>query len=343
MKILRKALYIVPLIILFSIEKELFSQSLYFSQAYSAHLTLNPANTGRFDGDWQAVALYRQQGYNLSDDYQSSYFSFEYPFYFDNQRVDAGIYYSRDNSAGGTLPVDRLNISVANSIVINPGSVVHFGLQGAVVHKQVTWSNITFPDQYNRDTGMFDPGLPTYGYGESVATTYLDMGFGLVYSYMFDQGIVKAGYSMQQVNRPGESFFGIDNNLPVKHVLHAKGDLNTGNSLFFIPTFTGITMNRAYEIMAGVNAGLYIGEWLGMYQNSVITGLHLRSLPWRDSKGIIFSLGGSWQYWNFMLSYDADISSSNQPGYNYSALELSVGFRLPSTDITRKTVQWERY
>ncbi|GAO28904.1 type IX secretion system membrane protein PorP/SprF [Geofilum rubicundum] len=133
------------------------AQGIHFSQAYSAHLTLNPANTGRHNGDWRAVGIFRQQGHHMGNDYQTAYFSFENPYYVKEEKLDVGLYYSRDNSAGHTFPVDRINLSAGHGIRLNHMSYLHAGVQLAWVHKQINMNGLSFPDQYNRETGGFDP------------------------------------------------------------------------------------------------------------------------------------------------------------------------------------------
>jgi len=44
-----------------------------------------------------------------------------------------------------------------------------------------------------------------------------------------------------------------------------------------------------------------------------------------------------------MLAYDTDISKSRGNSIAGSGFEISVTYKLPSTEITQKTIQWERY
>lgn len=319
------------------------AQSIHFSQAYSAHLTLNPANTGRFNGDWRAVVMHRQQGYRLSNDYQSSYFSFEHPFYIRNENFFAGIYYARDNSAGNTLPSDRLNISVANAIRISHDAYLQAGLQVAWVHKQIDWSRITFPDQYNRDLGGFDPGLPTADQFENSKTSYLDVGFGLLYTQSLRRGPMSFGYSLQQINRPTETFFDDPYTLALKHVWHSKADLDLNARMFVIPVALFMKNGSASSSLVGLNIGHNLNEWVAGSFNSVLAGVHMRNADKGKARALIFSAGTVWQYWTFMLSYDSDISNTKTSRFTASGLELGVVYKLPSTRINRITVPCERY
>lgn len=334
-------LFVIPIGCFFLDNERLVAQTFHFSDAYSTHLVLNPANTGRFNGEWRAVGVYRQQGENNAHDYQTGFFSFEHPFYFKNERIDAGIYFLSDNSANGTLPVNRVNLSLGHGVRLGLRSILYGGIQLAGVHKQVKWDGITFPDQYNRNTGGFDPTMPTGDLFENSSTFYLDAGFGMVFLRQWDFGMASFGYSAQQLNRPRETFFDVDNNLSMKHVFHAKGDFVINERLFVIPSLVGIYVNKASETMFGGHLGYNVNDWLNQ-KNNIIAGLHLRNVT-SERRSVVLSAGLSWQYWSCMVAYDMDIGASTAAKYNSSTIELGVTYKLPSTDLTRKMVPCERY
>ncbi len=318
------------------------AQGIHFSQAYSAHLTLNPANTGRYNGDWRAVGIFRQQGHHMGNDYQTAYFSFENPFYVKEEKLDAGLYYSRDNSAGNTFPVDKVNLSAGHGIRINHRSYLHAGVQVAFVHKQINRNGLSFPDQYNRATGGFDHTQATAEQLENNRTFYPDAGFGLVYARTLATGVVSAGYSVQQINRPKESFFGVDQNLPTKHIWHGKGDIGINHKVFLVPALIYMHTGNNQMSLAGLNIGYNLDQWLNQH-NSLIAGIHLRNATVEKSQSLIFSGGANWQYWTFMMAFDTDISKARSSSISGSGLELSVIYKLPSTRISQKMIQWERY
>ena len=316
-------------------------QVIHFSQAYEAHLVLNPANTGRFNGDWRAVGAYRHQGDNLSNDYSTIFLSFEKPFYLRSEKINTGFFYSRDNSAGGTFPVDRLNISVASGVWLSGNSMLSAGIQVAYVHKQVNWNGITFPDQYNRDTGGFDPSLPTGDMREASTTSFLDLGLGLVYSKTLRKSVITVGYSLQQINQPTESFFDLEEKLPVKHFFHLKGDIPLSNHLFVIPSGVVVTQGQNNALLAGAHLGYNIRDWYSV-SNSVIGGVHFRNAALFNVRSLVASVGLTWQFYKFMVSYDMPLGSAPSD-FNNSALEFTFGFRIPSTDLNYKTIPCERY
>lgn len=330
------------ILVLAGISYPSMAQGIHFSQAYSAHLTLNPANTGRYSGDWRAVGIFRQQGHQMGNDYQTAYFSFENSFYVKEEKLDAGLFYSRDNSAGNTFPIDKINLSAGHGIRINQRAYLHAGLQVAFVHKQINMNGLSFPDQYNRATGGFDPTQATAEQLENNRTFYPDAGIGLVYAQTLNKGVLSAGYSVQQINRPKESFFGVSQSLPVKHIWHGKGDVGINSRLFLVPAIIYMRAGKSQMSLAGLNIGYNLDQWLNQH-NSVIAGIHVRNATMDQSQSLIFSGGANWQYWTFMMAFDTDISKSRSNSISGSGLELSVIYKLPSTRITQKIIQWERY
>lgn len=317
-------------------------QTIHFSQAFDAHLILNPANTGRFNGDWRAVGSYRNQGVDMLNDYSTAYISFEKPFYVKAGKINAGGYYSRDNSAGGTFPVDRINFSLASGVWLTDNSKLDAGIQFAYVHKQVKWDGITFPDQYNRETGGFDPSIPTSDLTETSKTSHVDLGFGLVYSLQLDKSVVSFGYSIQQMNQPTENLFNLEDKLPMKHFWHLKTDINLNPSLFVIPTGVLMKQGKNNSFLYGLHMGYTLDWWNGV-PNSLIGGVHVRNASFHHVNSLVFSAGITWQYYKVMVSYDVPKASTGSSSFNNSAIEFSLGFRIPSTDLTYKTIPCERY
>lgn len=319
-----------------------WAQQIHFSQAYSAHLTLNPANTGRFNGDWRATGMFRDQGLQFASQYKTSFVSFEMPVYIRNERVATGIFYSHDNSAGSKLPVERIFGNLATSVPLSVNGQLTAGLQFGYVHKQISWSNISFPDQYSRAIGGFDPGLPTSERFETDQTGWLDLGLGLAYTHKLRRSLLIGGYAMQQINTPQETFLGVGYNLPVRHIAHFKADWDLSPQLFLIPSVVAMWQHTAHQQLYGANLGFNLNEWMGQ-RNNFLVGIHYRNGLFDVSDALIISAGFTYQYWSVLASFDSDVFGSKTGHASASAFELGLVFKLPSTQLTKKTVPCERY
>jgi type IX secretion system PorP/SprF family membrane protein len=320
----------------------LSSQTIHFTQAYAAHLTLNPANTGRFNGSWRATGILRDQGYQFATQYQTSYFSFEMPVYVKNERISTGVYYSHDNSGLSNLPIERIYGNIAASVPFSVKGSITAGLQIGYVHKQINWNNISFPEQYNRENGGFDPNLPNSEMFETDQTGWLDLGMGLVYSHKLRKALFIGGYSLQQINTPEESFLGISYDLPMRHVAHAKIDWDLNDRCFLMPMCVGMWQGTAYQMLWGVLFGVNLNEWMGQ-RNNLMVGLHSRNGVESELDALIVSAGFTYQFWSLTTSFDTDILGSKTGQVSGSAFELSLVFKLPATELTHKVVPCERY
>jgi len=320
----------------------LIGQNIHFSQNYSAHLTLNPANTGRFNGDMRAALMYRAQGYQFAEVYNTFFLSLEKPFYLANERINTGLYFSHDNSSGNTLPANLIYFNVSHEVPLAINKSLIVGLQMGYVYKSVSLSENSFPDQYNRNTGGFDPSLPTSESFETSTSTHLDAGFGILYSQSIDRGLWSLGFSMQRLNRPSESFFGIESNLPLRSVIHGKGDFNLGTKMFVIPSFILIKQGEPAQTIMGANIGHSLNNNASIPLKNVILGLHYRGIS-NDADAIIFSGGGSYNHVKFIMSYDYTISPLNTSNVRNASFEFSLIYTLPSTNLTKKVVSCERY
>ena len=317
-------------------------QNIHFSQNYAAHLTLNPANTCRFNGDMRAALMYRSQGYQFSEAYNTLYLSFEKPFFLFNERINTGLYYSHDSSLGNSLPSNLIYFNVSHEVPLSLKTALIVGLQMGYVYKTISLAGITFPDQYSRSQGGFDPSLPTSEAIETTQTDYLDVGFGLLYAHSYRNVVWSVGFSAQQLNRPKESFFGIDSHLPLRTVLHGKADLDIGASFFMIPSFILVKQGEPTQTIGGFNFGYSFNQTY-QYLKNIILGIHYRNGALNDGHALIFSGGASYNNLKFITSYDFDISGLRTSNVRNASFEFSLVYTLPSIDIYRRINSFERY
>src|SRR5674476_1129746 len=85
-------------------------------------------------------------------------------------------------------------------------------------------SKLTYPDQF--DGKFFDGGQPTSVVLANNNINYFDLQVGMNYAYFPTQDIyINAGYSIQHVNQPKETFFedNSDNQISMRHIAFLNG------------------------------------------------------------------------------------------------------------------------
>src|ERR1700740_59277 len=77
-----------------------FAQDIHFTQYYFSPLSLNPANTGNYSGDYRGFINYRSQWKEIDKAYKTMSAGADVNFYPLNQKVSGGIYFINDKSGG---------------------------------------------------------------------------------------------------------------------------------------------------------------------------------------------------------------------------------------------------
>ena len=79
------------------------AQDIHFSQFYASPLTLNPAATGDFKGDWRINNIYRKQWNAISPGYMTNALGFDMPVYLAGEKFSGGINLVIDKSGPGEM------------------------------------------------------------------------------------------------------------------------------------------------------------------------------------------------------------------------------------------------
>src|SRR5574338_862555 len=102
--------------------------------------------------------------------------------------------------------------------MLGASSLLTAGFNVGRANKRIDQSKLTFPDQF--DGKFFDRTLPTSVQLLNNSVSYFDMQAGLNYAYFPTEDIyINAGYSIQHINRPKETFFeeGDNSRISMRH------------------------------------------------------------------------------------------------------------------------------
>ncbi|MFB6457563.1 PorP/SprF family type IX secretion system membrane protein [Chitinophaga sp. Hz27] len=311
------------LTIFFSLNS-LRAQDPHFSQFFASPLTLNPAFTGLFSGD-----------YRLSGNYRSQWRSISTPFVTGTAAIDFGILKNvisytdiwgvglmamYDRTGGGALTSSYLSASTAYHKGLDPegNHTLAIGLQGTLVQKRVDNDKLRFENQI--DNNGYNPSIPS---GETLINpkiTYFDPNVGILYNGLIGESTnIYAGVSYYHITQPTESFMNMtQNRLSYRWTVHGGGsapvngkDRIHGSILYMKQsTATEITFGGAYgftlDDMDDNPTVFYVGSWY----------------RWKDA--VIPYVGVEIKGFQVGLTYDTNVSSL-KPASNYrGGLELSL-------------------
>ena len=295
------------------------AQDFHLSQHDAAALYLNPALAGQFDGSYRIHGHYRTQWGSLSSKaYRTAAISFDMPIHkfaiggqVINGRAGAG-----DYNALGILINGGYSFTVDN----NKTHKFSIGIQGGVIQKSVNYENLYFENQYTTTNGgTFDQSLPN---GEIVNNTSFwipDVNAGFVYYYGKDQIKINpfVGASIFHLTQPNETFYGVDNKLPLRYIAHGGAKINLSERIQLMPKLLFMKQTNAQEI----NYGLMLHYHLKGTDAIILFGP-----TYRSADAFIVEAGLKMGSYEAKIGYDYNTSSLNDFSDGKGGFEISITY-----------------
>ncbi len=335
---MKKSNYI--LFILVCLGLKLSAQDIHFSQYYLSPLTLNPANTGNYKGDYRFFGNYRSQWRDIDKAYRTFSIGGDANFYPSNQQVSGGIFFLNDRS-GGNLVVNKIMPSAAIHKKI-AGFYLHAGIQPGLVIKYIDFYAHSFPEQLNWNTGQFDNTLPNTETNVSQRSTFFDLNAGFAANRRFGKWEPEIGFSFFHLNKPKETFVGVNNRLTMRQIYNAGLTYYITN-IISIKAYSmmGYT-TKASDWVSGVNLE-YIFSKNVFFTNSVFAGTMWRDGLKRNSDAGIATVGVNYTNYTLGFSYDITRSQLKTAVDNKGAFEIAFIYKGKNTRLSKKAIPCERY
>jgi type IX secretion system PorP/SprF family membrane protein len=301
----------------------LHSQDLHFSQFFNNPLLTNPANTGFIpDADYRIGASYRNQYSNImAVPYKTmSVFGDVQVFRnkLENGWVGLGGVILHDVAGTGSLTSTKAYASIAYHQMLGNSSLLTAGFNVGWANKRIDQSKLKFPDQF--DGKFFDNGLPTGVILSRNNISYFDLQAGMNYAYFPTENVyVNAGYSVQHVNRPVESFTdqtADTTRVAMRHIAFLNGLFKVSDNIIINPNAYFTTQAKASELVIGLN-GAY--DLSGDGSKQFILGLYYRA-----GDAFVPMVGFELNNVRFTFSYDVTTSSLHNFNHYAGATEFNV-------------------
>lgn len=299
-----------------------YSQDLHFSQFFNNPLLTNPANTGFIpDADYRMGASYRNQYSNImAVPYKTMSIYGDAQVFrdrFENGWMGLGGVIIRDVAGTGGLTSTQIYASAAYHQMLGFSSLLTAGFNVGWANKRIDQTKLTFPDQF--DGKFFDNTLPTSVQLLNNSSSYIDVQAGLNYAYFPTEDIyINAGYSIQHVNRPKETFFeeGDNSRISMRHIGFLNAIIKTSDVVIINPAAYFTTMAGAFQFSLGMNAAYNLS---GDGTKQIIGGLF-----YRYNDAIIPMVGLEISNIRFTFSYDVTASSLKNYNHSLGAEEFNV-------------------
>lgn len=298
-------------------------QDLHFSQFFNSPLTTNPANTGFIpDADYRIGANYRNQWSSvMTVPYKTiSVFGDAQVLRnrLENGWLGVGALVLSDKAGSGSLTSTKVYGSVAYHQMLGLSSLLSAGFNIGWANKRIDQTKLKFPDQF--DGKFFDNNLPTSVVLTNNNVSYLDVHAGMNYAYFPDENVyINAGYSIQHVNRPRETFFGDNTNnsrIPFRHSAFVNAILKVNDRVIINPNAYFSTQARSSELVFGINGNYNLSEF---GEKQLLAGIY-----YRLGDAIVPMVGFEINNIQFAFSYDVTLSPLNKFNGYRGASELSI-------------------
>lgn len=339
----RFLLFLLNVVLLLLLEQNLNAQDIHFSQFWASPLSLNPAETGRFDASWRFSNNYRTQWNALGTPFRTISVGFDKPFEVgQSSKIGAGIFAVNDRSGGSKLTVTKILASVSYIVKIDRKHEISVGIQPGYVMKDFTQKGLSFPTQFNPETGLFDPDYNISAIPDNNEKLgYFDMNAGVFYAYNAGKVQPYGGVSLFHLTMPKESF---SNNANSK--LSIRTAISGGVHWFLTKNWE---LNPSLFVMYNKKANNWLVSCVANYHlpNKVVFKKLSAGVLARYSLGNVdsFILTAGVNIWDFDLgiSYDINISHLIKATSARGAFEVSLIYKFYRIKTNEITIPCDRY
>jgi type IX secretion system PorP/SprF family membrane protein len=255
------------------------AQDPHFSQFFASPLTLNPAFTGKFDGEWRLAVNHRDQWPSIPKAYVTSSASFDMGLMKNKlpqgDVFGIGISGLTDASANSQLKLNYGSVSLSYHKALDEDgyNTIGAGFQATYSSLILDQSKLTFERmlQANGFTNESEREVLQNGSNQN----YFDMNAGVLYSGSSNgNNNYYAGVSIYHVNRPKVGFKDANYQLASRITVHAGGTLPITDVLSFNGSVIHQIQAKASETTLGgalaynvngdeVNpSNIFIGSWV---------------------------------------------------------------------------------
>jgi len=317
-----------------------------FSQFFASPLTLNPALTGKFNGDVRVAGNYRNQWPTIDNAFITSTVSVDMPILRkhlpDNDTWGVGLMAMTDRTANGILTSNYLALSTAYHLSLDEDGYHQLGVgfQGTYGSKMLNGTKLHFEDQLDQQGGWTIPSQDAIS-TRQVDLNYFDMNVGILYNgTTTGANNFYFGTSVYHINTPKESFLG-DNT----YTLHPRYTLHGGLSQ---PISNGsyVHFSGLYSNQAGANEFVLGGAWSVNVNNDNDNPTNFYAGSWvrfsNVTDAVIPYVGLEFGSFSLGVTYDVNISALKSASESQGGIEVSLIYIKKASD-GRKQIPCPRF
>jgi type IX secretion system PorP/SprF family membrane protein len=304
------------------------AQESHFSQVTKTPLVNNPANAAVMDEEVRVTNNYRNQWRSIDIPYNTIHFGIEKKLRIHNQHFGLGINMINDLSKSNIIATNNFAFTLSYSFFVKNHQFVAGGQIGEVI-KNYDAHNLTLGSQFNDNTGIFDPSLPSGESNLESNLNYADINAGILWRSKLKDMRPLAGFSVYHINRPYVSFVGDQeekDRLPLKYTVHGNILMPLIDKFDLTPTLYYSFLGFSHDFIGGAILG-YNVEDLEIPVNRLYSMAMFRINPSRNMDAMILGIGVDFFQFDLGISYDFNVSSLRKVTHFKGAFEFSLIFK----------------
>ncbi|HZH85696.1 MAG TPA: PorP/SprF family type IX secretion system membrane protein [Brumimicrobium sp.] len=295
------------------------SQDIHWSQFDHNPVFQNPANVGRFHGDYRIHANLRDQWRNVTVPFQTFSISGEAKQLYKNFNV--GAFIMNDVAGDGSFRTIEFIPSVSYTYKLTADSthLLTPGVQFGINFRSFDATAFSFDNQWNGQ--QYDAALSSNEVFQSQRKTNFTWGIGA--GYEFQKGKrqrIITGVGLFNINRPNQGFFGDKVTRDMRFNLFARAEYKVGIDWDILPSIQLNLQGKYREFILGSQVRYILVDRLGVYR-AIMGGIYMRS-----SDAFYLTAGMEYQNWWGGISYDINTSSLNPASRARGGIEFSVRY-----------------
>ncbi|MFO7789716.1 MAG: PorP/SprF family type IX secretion system membrane protein [Bacteroidales bacterium] len=331
---------IIAMLLFFFSLKPASAQDIHFSQYNKSPLYVNPAYTGMFEGNWRFTNNYRNQWSSIGAAFKTISAGFDKPFTTRKGSVATGVYFVNDQSGAAALTANKVFFSLAYHANIKKHKISG-GIQAGYIIQTFDMNSLTFPAQYNSNTGLYDSNLPHQINTWDENINFPDINAGIAWSKTFGKITPVAGISTYHINTPNMSYLQNDDaKLPIRLAFNTYAEIKLTDHWFVRPDFFTSHTSKASNYLAGGIAGynFAIEEML----EKIYAGAELRT-QFHSTDAFVIMAGIGFMGFDVGISYDFNVSGLHQATNFKGAFEISLVYTNFVKELDRIAIPCDRY
>ncbi len=311
--------------LIFFVGKNLSAQDIHYSQFFTSPISLNPAKTGLFNGDWRIGANYKNQWNSIPVPYNtgSVFCDMSKGAKRNNliKKVGFGLFVAQDAAGDGNLSTTKIQLSAAYHQVLDyyDKYFLSGGISLGYVQKHLDFTKLYWGSQW--DGTQFNTVLTSKENYKATVLGYPEVNAGVEFSAILENDrFFHAGVAVYQINKPNETFYVNDNNLGMKPVF------NMGESFVF---------NYDYELFSefyfayqkkAMEADLSVVGGKNVSSSKFIRAYVYAGVMYRFKDALMPIVGYSKNNMRVYLNYDINLSGLTTYTTGRGGIELSFQY-----------------